>query len=236
MASVLGTSRGSGGLSGQLRCKSKRRRRRRSKRKGKDLAFCAASTNCTLLCLARVVPPLQQLRCGVLGGVRSKQSAQESRSLCKGPGGFFELRGDCAQRTRQLRAQPSRAASSRGAGQAGTKDGAAVPWSAARSPPWSPPWLALRSPALPLTLSEATLARGAKGNTHLSQQPQKQGQDPVPAPPSKLSRRKEWAQPRPSRFQIGPQFLLSLVGTRCSINTRTRGKHGLVPGVGGGGG
>lgn len=37
MASVLGTSRGSGGLSSQLRCKSKRRRRRRSKRKGKDL-------------------------------------------------------------------------------------------------------------------------------------------------------------------------------------------------------
>ncbi|KAM8958575.1 double-stranded RNA-specific editase B2 [Lycaon pictus] len=35
MASVLGTSRGSGGLSGQLRCKSKRRRRRRSKRKDK---------------------------------------------------------------------------------------------------------------------------------------------------------------------------------------------------------
>ncbi|KAF6128572.1 adenosine deaminase RNA specific B2 (inactive) [Phyllostomus discolor] len=35
MASVLGTSRGSGGLSSQLRCKSKRRRRRRSKRKDK---------------------------------------------------------------------------------------------------------------------------------------------------------------------------------------------------------
>ena len=36
MASVLGTSRASGGLSGQLKCKSKRRRRRRAKRKGKD--------------------------------------------------------------------------------------------------------------------------------------------------------------------------------------------------------
>ncbi|XP_029092049.1 double-stranded RNA-specific editase B2 [Monodon monoceros] len=35
MASVLGTSRGSGGLSSQLKCKSKRRRRRRSKRKDK---------------------------------------------------------------------------------------------------------------------------------------------------------------------------------------------------------
>ncbi|XP_072811264.1 double-stranded RNA-specific editase B2 isoform X2 [Vicugna pacos] len=35
MASVLGTSRASGGLSGQLKCKSKRRRRRRSKRKDK---------------------------------------------------------------------------------------------------------------------------------------------------------------------------------------------------------
>lgn len=35
MASVLGSSRASGGLSGQLKCKSKRRRRRRSKRKGK---------------------------------------------------------------------------------------------------------------------------------------------------------------------------------------------------------
>ncbi|CAI9154167.1 unnamed protein product, partial [Rangifer tarandus platyrhynchus] len=34
MASVLGTSRASGGLSGQLKCKSKRRRRRRAKRKG----------------------------------------------------------------------------------------------------------------------------------------------------------------------------------------------------------
>ncbi|XP_055970682.1 double-stranded RNA-specific editase B2 [Sorex fumeus] len=33
MASVLGSSRGAGGLSGQLRCKCKRRRRRRSKRK-----------------------------------------------------------------------------------------------------------------------------------------------------------------------------------------------------------
>ncbi|XP_057588877.1 double-stranded RNA-specific editase B2 [Hippopotamus amphibius kiboko] len=35
MASVLGTSRASGGLSSQLKCKSKRRRRRRSKRKDK---------------------------------------------------------------------------------------------------------------------------------------------------------------------------------------------------------
>ncbi|KAM9683120.1 double-stranded RNA-specific editase B2 isoform 2-T2 [Dama dama] len=35
MASVLGTSRASGGLSGQLKCKSKRRRRRRAKRKDK---------------------------------------------------------------------------------------------------------------------------------------------------------------------------------------------------------
>ncbi|XP_027970509.1 double-stranded RNA-specific editase B2 [Eumetopias jubatus] len=35
MASVLGASRGSGGLSSQLKCKSKRRRRRRSKRKDK---------------------------------------------------------------------------------------------------------------------------------------------------------------------------------------------------------
>ncbi|XP_059039670.1 double-stranded RNA-specific editase B2 [Mustela lutreola] len=35
MASVLGSSRASGGLSGQLKCKSKRRRRRRSKRKDK---------------------------------------------------------------------------------------------------------------------------------------------------------------------------------------------------------
>ncbi|KAM9672086.1 double-stranded RNA-specific editase B2 [Trichechus inunguis] len=35
MASVLGNSRGSGGLSSQLKCKSKRRRRRRSKRKDK---------------------------------------------------------------------------------------------------------------------------------------------------------------------------------------------------------
>ncbi|XP_058912447.1 double-stranded RNA-specific editase B2 isoform X2 [Kogia breviceps] len=35
MAAVLGTSRGSGGLSSQLKCKSKRRRRRRSKRKDK---------------------------------------------------------------------------------------------------------------------------------------------------------------------------------------------------------
>ncbi|XP_058388320.1 double-stranded RNA-specific editase B2 [Diceros bicornis minor] len=35
MASVLGTSRGSGGLNSQLKCKSKRRRRRRSKRKDK---------------------------------------------------------------------------------------------------------------------------------------------------------------------------------------------------------
>nr|KAF6430637.1 adenosine deaminase RNA specific B2 (inactive) [Rousettus aegyptiacus] len=44
MASVLGTSRGSGGPGGQLRCKSKRRRRRRSKRKGKvsALSACAA--------------------------------------------------------------------------------------------------------------------------------------------------------------------------------------------------
>ncbi|XP_053429023.1 double-stranded RNA-specific editase B2 isoform X1 [Nycticebus coucang] len=33
MASVLGSGRGAGGLSGQLRCRSKRRRRRRSKRK-----------------------------------------------------------------------------------------------------------------------------------------------------------------------------------------------------------
>ncbi|KAF4023331.1 hypothetical protein G4228_015079 [Cervus hanglu yarkandensis] len=36
MASVLGTSRASGGLSGQLKCKSKRRRRRRAKRKAKN--------------------------------------------------------------------------------------------------------------------------------------------------------------------------------------------------------
>lgn len=108
MASVLGTSRGSGGLSGQLRCKSKRRRRRRSKRKGKDLAFCAASTNCTLLCLARVVPPLQQLRCGVLGGVRSKQSAPESRSLCKGPGGLLRAQRGlrAADKTAAGSAQP----------------------------------------------------------------------------------------------------------------------------------
>ncbi|XP_038951235.1 double-stranded RNA-specific editase B2 isoform X2 [Rattus norvegicus] len=35
MASVLGSGRGSGGLSSQLKCKSKRRRRRRSKRKDK---------------------------------------------------------------------------------------------------------------------------------------------------------------------------------------------------------
>ncbi|XP_027803842.1 double-stranded RNA-specific editase B2 isoform X1 [Marmota flaviventris] len=35
MASVLGSGRGSGGLSNQLKCKSKRRRRRRSKRKDK---------------------------------------------------------------------------------------------------------------------------------------------------------------------------------------------------------
>ncbi|XP_020920728.1 double-stranded RNA-specific editase B2 isoform X2 [Sus scrofa] len=35
MASVLGSSRGSGGLSSQLKCKSKRRRRRRSKRRDK---------------------------------------------------------------------------------------------------------------------------------------------------------------------------------------------------------
>lgn len=53
MASVLGTSRGSGGLSSQLRCKSKRRRRRRSKRKGKDLVFGAERLLLTLLSLPR---------------------------------------------------------------------------------------------------------------------------------------------------------------------------------------
>lgn len=53
MASVLGSSRGSGGLSSQLRCKSKRRRRRRSKRKGKDLVVGAERLLLTLLSLAR---------------------------------------------------------------------------------------------------------------------------------------------------------------------------------------
>ncbi|XP_062956684.1 double-stranded RNA-specific editase B2 [Cynocephalus volans] len=44
MASVLGSGRGSGGLSSQLKCKSKRRRRRRSKRKDKAsvLSTCLA--------------------------------------------------------------------------------------------------------------------------------------------------------------------------------------------------
>lgn len=52
MASVLGSGRGSGGLSSQLKCKSKRRRRRRSKRKGKKLSVSAPVPAATLACVS----------------------------------------------------------------------------------------------------------------------------------------------------------------------------------------
>lgn len=88
MASVLGTSRGSGGLSSQLKCKSKRRRRRRPKRKGKDLAFCAASANCTLGRVTRVwgAACFRRSTLGCRWGVGTEESVLEFRSLCKGLG------------------------------------------------------------------------------------------------------------------------------------------------------
>lgn len=95
MASVLGTSRGSGGLSSQLKCKSKRRRRRRSKRKGKDVAFCAASANCTLVrVLVSGGPPASTaLLWGAGGASVQRRARQSSDPFVKGWGLLRAQRG-----------------------------------------------------------------------------------------------------------------------------------------------
>lgn len=97
MASVLGTSRGSGVLNSQLKCKSKRRRRRRSKRKGKDLVFCANSPLFSAVLLSVGFACLQQLHFRTLLGCQDKAEtrwlAREFRSLCKWLGAFVTLEG-----------------------------------------------------------------------------------------------------------------------------------------------
>lgn len=85
MASVLGTSRGSGGLSSQLRCKSKRRRRRRSKRKGKD-AVPGAGAGCPCELSSGLWAPLfpaAPLPCRLLAGHQRRAERSEFRYLCK---------------------------------------------------------------------------------------------------------------------------------------------------------
>lgn len=77
MASVLGSGRGSGGLSSQLKCKSKRRRRRRSKRKGKKLALRALRCWCPL----QLSPVFSPRPSSDLGGLLSVFSCLHFRML-----------------------------------------------------------------------------------------------------------------------------------------------------------
>lgn len=96
MASVLGASRGSGGLSSQLKCKSKRRRRRRSKRKGKDLAFCAApltARSSALLLVSAGAACFGSSTFGAGGASVQSRARRSSDPFVKGRG-FCELRGD----------------------------------------------------------------------------------------------------------------------------------------------
>lgn len=90
MASVLGTSRASGGLSGQLKCKSKRRRRRRAKRKGKDLLprrLSRTLRDARRLCL-RALPASSGLPrdAGATWPGPAERPAPEFRSLRERPG------------------------------------------------------------------------------------------------------------------------------------------------------
>nr|XP_055209729.1 double-stranded RNA-specific editase B2 isoform X2 [Gorilla gorilla gorilla] len=83
MASVLGSGRGSGGLSSQLKCKSKRRRRRRSKRKGTSSAEVKENRNVGNLA-ARPPPSGDRARGGAPGEKR-KRPLEEGNGghLCK---------------------------------------------------------------------------------------------------------------------------------------------------------
>lgn len=98
MASVLGTSRGSGGLSSQLRCKSKRRRRRRSKRKGKDAVPVPARVplRTPLLSVGSAVSSGSPVGCW--WGISAEQSARSSDIFANGWGLLPAQRG---QRTEQ---------------------------------------------------------------------------------------------------------------------------------------
>lgn len=158
MASVLGASRGAGGgLSGQLKCKSQRRRRR-SKRKGKDPAFCAVSAD-------RSPTPGVGSACsrgplsGGWGG-SAPSRAPEFASLCGGPGGSCRLRGDRNGGGGQRARAPHSPAGSRVSRGSGCGDRRTVP---------SPPHIA----SDPLRGHSSTRA---KGNTRVSQQPQKREQ------------------------------------------------------------
>ncbi|XP_047377747.1 double-stranded RNA-specific editase B2 isoform X2 [Sciurus carolinensis] len=81
MASVLGSGRGSGGLSNQLKCKSKRRRRRRSKRKGTSSTEVKENRNVSNLG-TRPLPPGDRAR-------GSTPSIKRKRPLEEGNGGHF---------------------------------------------------------------------------------------------------------------------------------------------------
>nr|XP_045007435.1 double-stranded RNA-specific editase B2 isoform X2 [Jaculus jaculus] len=81
MASVLGSGRGSGGLSSQLKCKCKRRRRRRSKRKGTSSAEVKENRNVSNLG-TRPLTPGERAR-------GSTPSIKRKRPLEEGNGGHF---------------------------------------------------------------------------------------------------------------------------------------------------
>lgn len=136
MASVLGTSRGSGGPGGQLRCKSKRRRRRRSKRKGKDPGARAPPANSLWPAGFARFPRLPAgVRRGVPAGDRESSEFGSPRQW---PG--------LVHRAAARQSGSSRQASG------GRMDSG---W---RSLPSG------RSPPPPLTLAEAALAHGAPEN------------------------------------------------------------------------
>ncbi|XP_058153648.1 double-stranded RNA-specific editase B2 isoform X2 [Dasypus novemcinctus] len=83
MASVLGNSRGSGGLSSQLKCKSKRRRRRRSKRKGTSSAEVKENRHVGNL-ETKPLPPSDRSR-GSAPSIKRKRPLEEGNSghFCK---------------------------------------------------------------------------------------------------------------------------------------------------------
>lgn len=172
MASVLGTSRGSGGLNSQLKCKSKRRRRRRSKRKGKDLAFCAAYRELS-------APLRRPLVWGVglcpEASLWVRDMSAQSRALWSSDA-FVNVWGFGGPEGTVHRAAAGQQCEEAGQQQAeeraGTGPRRPSAWRTAPSRTHS------MAPALLLTLTEETLAHGAKGNIHLSQHPCKPGARP----------------------------------------------------------
>lgn len=184
MASVLGTSRGSGGLSGQLRCKSKRRRRRRSKRKGKDavpVPARGAPANSPPVCGLRC---FQRLPCRLLVGHQRRAERSEFRYLCKRLGASASPEGTAngAEGSAECWLEPV----------AGEERGRAL--AVLPTGVWVPPGHS-SAIVLPPTLWEATRALGPKETLTHTGIPENEGGDLVPAFGSKLSRRRGGRHP-----------------------------------------